>query len=52
MRRECYCLVYIVLAAIILTGCGETVRGAWKDTKRVGNGIKTIFVCDSARYGE
>ncbi len=52
MRSICSSLVYCILALIVLAGCGETVRGVWKDTKRVGYGVKTIFVSDSARYGE
>jgi predicted small secreted protein len=52
MRNICISIAYGVVALLVLSGCGETVRGAWKDITRVGYGIKTVFVCDSAKYGE
>lgn len=35
-----------VAALLILSGCGETVRGVGKDVSRVGRGVKTIFVSE------
>lgn len=34
----------LLLLGVLLTGCGETIRGAGKDVTRVGRGVKTIFV--------
>ena len=33
-----------ILGALILSGCGETIRGMGKDAMRVGKGVKTIFI--------
>ncbi|MBI2870955.1 MAG: hypothetical protein HYY14_04515 [Candidatus Omnitrophica bacterium] len=40
--------IWILLAALTLmaAGCGETVRGAGNDVRRMGRGFKTIFVSD------
>ena len=38
--------VAIIIFISFLAGCGETVKGAKKDTKRVGRGIRTIFKSD------
>ena len=37
------------LAIIIfqLTGCGETVQAIGKDVRRMGKGVKTIFIRES-----
>lgn len=39
----------IVLIAFTLSlfGCGETLNGAVRDVRRMGKGIKTVFVRDS-----
>ncbi len=37
-------LVSVVLFVAFLAGCGETIHGAVKDTKRIGSGVKKIFV--------
>ena len=34
----------LLLASLVLSGCGETFGGIKKDTLRIGKGIKTIFV--------
>ena len=52
MRKDTNYVIYMILVVIVMSGCGETVRGMWKDTKRVGEGVKKVFVCDSARYGD
>lgn len=42
MKKIISCIVLIIFICFI-AGCGETVKGAKKDTNRVGKGIKTIF---------
>lgn len=34
----------LLLFCLGLIGCGETVRGVGRDTKRIGEGVKHIFV--------
>ncbi|MBD3425936.1 MAG: hypothetical protein GF409_01740 [Candidatus Omnitrophica bacterium] len=41
-----YSLVAILVITAFLAGCGETVNGMIKDTKRIGKGVKTVFVRD------
>ena len=36
--------VFVSLTALLVAGCGETINGMVKDTKRIGGGVKTIFV--------
>lgn len=45
MKKIISAIILIVFISF-LAGCGETVKGAKKDTKRVGKGIKTIFKSD------
>ncbi|MFC1809452.1 hypothetical protein ACFL3D_04965 [Candidatus Omnitrophota bacterium] len=52
MQRNVRIITYFIVAGIVLAGCGETVRGMWKDMQRVGGGLKKVFICDSAVYGE
>lgn len=42
-------LAVAILISFTLTimGCGETISGATKDIKRMGKGVKTIFVRDA-----
>ena len=42
-------IVALMLICFTLTivGCGETISGATKDIKRMGKGVKTIFVRDA-----
>lgn len=44
--RKAIFLIVLALFCSNIIGCGETVSGAGKDIKRVGKGIKTIFVRD------
>ena len=44
MKKTGLLLILLVTASFLLTGCGETVNGMIKDTKRIGAGIKTVFV--------
>ena len=37
-------LITVIVAVSFLSGCGETVTGMVKDTKRIGGGVKKIFV--------
>ena len=37
---SCVLLVMMVIAA----GCGETISGIGKDAKRIGKGVKTVFI--------
>lgn len=39
-------LVSLLVLVAFLAGCGETVNGAVKDTKRIGSGVKKVFVRD------
>ena len=34
----------LIVLAVFLIGCGETVSGIGKDISRVGRGVKTIFI--------
>jgi predicted small secreted protein len=43
MRRG-VSLFMLLLFCLGLSGCGETVRGACRDAKRIGEGVKHIFV--------
>ena len=44
MRRTFSLLSLLLFVCFFISGCGETVNGVIKDTKRIGNGVKTIFV--------
>ena len=46
MKKHLILLVLLMTTSVMFTGCGETVRGAWKDAQRVGHGVKTIFVAE------
>ncbi|MFH0839505.1 MAG: hypothetical protein V1883_00620 [Candidatus Omnitrophota bacterium] len=50
MKLICkFLLVGIVLLLMAqLVGCGETFTGIGKDIKRVGQGVKTIFLRDGS----
>ncbi len=37
-------LFILVILVFFASGCGETVNGVVKDTKRIGSGIKKVFV--------
>jgi len=45
MRRT-ISLVSLILLLAFLAGCGETIHGAVKDTKRIGAGVRKVFVRD------
>jgi len=44
MGKVCVLCVLVWMLTFLVTGCGETVNGMVKDTKRIGTGIKTVFV--------
>ena len=39
-------VISVLIIMVLIAGCGETFNGAVKDTKRIGKGIKTVFVRD------
>jgi len=45
MKVRVLCAV-VIIASIMMQGCGETVRGVGRDFSRVGRGFKTIFSSD------
>ena len=38
--------ISLLLLVVFLVGCGETVNGMVKDTKRIGTGVHQVFVRD------
>ncbi len=50
MNLFCKKLIFVILLFILafqLSGCGETFHGVGKDARRMGKGVKTIFIRDS-----
>jgi len=39
-------LVILLIFVVSATGCGETFSGIGTDARRIGRGVKTIFVRD------
>ena len=44
--RKLISLISLILLVAFLAGCGETIHGAVKDTKRIGSGVRKVFVRD------
>ena len=44
MKRTTSSGLIFLFAVILLTGCGETIRGVGRDTSRIAYDVKTIFV--------
>ncbi|MBN1353186.1 MAG: hypothetical protein JW994_00755 [Candidatus Omnitrophica bacterium] len=44
MKHKVRLLLVLLLLMFILSACGETINGVTKDAKRVGKGIRTIFI--------
>lgn len=44
MRKYSALILFLLLASMFITGCGETFTGIAKDSSRIGKGIKTVFV--------
>ena len=42
--RKFTAFISVIIAVSFLAGCGETVTGMVRDTKRIGGGVKKIFV--------
>ncbi|MFC1480315.1 hypothetical protein ACFL5Y_02570 [Candidatus Omnitrophota bacterium] len=42
--RKVVSLVSLLLLIVFLAGCGETVNGMIKDSKRIGSGVKQVFI--------
>ena len=40
--------VALLLVVVFLAGCGETLNGMVKDTKRIGSGVKKVFIRDGS----
>ncbi len=39
-------VISLLVMVTFLAGCGETINGMVKDTKRIGNGVRKVFVRD------
>ena len=44
MKKYVALISVLIMLAIFLTACGETISGMGKDVKRIGKGTKTIFI--------
>jgi len=44
MKKCALFLIIILFLHFFTAGCGETLSGVGKDIKRIGHGIKTVFV--------
>ena len=44
--RKLVSIVALLIVISFLAGCGETVNGMIKDTKRIGTGVRKVFVRD------
>lgn len=47
MKKTLTVISLLLLFSLLVSGCGETVTGMVKDTKRIGGGVKKIFIRDS-----
>ena len=46
--RRLVSLISLMLLVSFLAGCGETFTGVVKDTKRIGSGVRKVFVRDGS----
>ncbi len=44
--RKIIPLISLLMLVAFLAGCGETVKGAVRDTKRIGSGVRKVFISD------
>lgn len=44
MRKNTALALALIIAAIAMAGCGETIAGMSKDITRIGKGVKTVFI--------
>ena len=42
--RKLLSIISLIMIVAFLAGCGETVNGMVKDTKRIGGGVKKVFI--------
>ncbi|MFH1837677.1 MAG: hypothetical protein ABH862_06165 [Candidatus Omnitrophota bacterium] len=42
--RKIASVIALLIIVSFLAGCGETVTGMVKDTKRIGSGVRKVFV--------
>ena len=47
MKRNFTFVMIAMLLSVSLAGCGETINGLSKDAKRIGKGVRTVFVRDN-----
>ena len=45
--KKLFLAAFAVMLILQLAGCGETFHGIGKDAKRMGKGVKTIFIRDN-----
>ncbi len=46
--RRFVSLISLMLLLSFLAGCGETVNGVVKDSRRIGAGVRKVFVRDGS----
>ncbi|MGB2706160.1 MAG: hypothetical protein WBC74_04835 [Candidatus Omnitrophota bacterium] len=46
MKKIVVLVLLLISVSLIITACGETFSGMGKDTRRMGQGVKTIFIRD------
>lgn len=44
--RKYVSVISVLLMVGLLAGCGETVNGMVKDTRRIGSGVRKVFVSE------
>ena len=44
--KKIFALLLLTIFCITIIGCGSTVDGIGNDARRMGRGVKTIFVRD------
>jgi len=42
--RKAVSIMSLLLLIVFLAGCGETLTGVSKDSKRIGSGVRKIFI--------
>ncbi|MEA3489063.1 MAG: hypothetical protein U9R44_01815 [Candidatus Omnitrophota bacterium] len=42
--RNIVLIFALFILVVFLSGCGETMNGMVKDTKRIGSGVKKVFI--------
>ena len=44
MKRLISLALFLVFVTLFIAGCGETFSGVGKDARRIGKGVKTVFI--------